>query len=770
MITPDDLRPFTGPIPNAEPDAVAAVLAADYGLTGALTPLAGERDQNLLLEAPEGRFVVKVANAAEDPAALAMQHAALEHVARIGAFIAFPELRRTEDGRRHASVDADGTPHALWVQTHLNGTPWRDVAASIATRRSVGDAVARVQHALQGVHHPAAGRRLVWDVRLRSTPDGPLGETGDAELDALVAGVDRRVAKLLPSLAMLPAQVVHHDLNPDNLLGRDDEVVGVVDFGDMLHGPRVLDLAVAAAYQLFGAADPAVALADVVAGYATAGHDAAVDLSMAEVAAFLLLVAARLCRSVTMAARQAHWHPDNAEYLGGDAAPAAAALAVLESADHDAVYHRLLLAAGVPRPVGSATGPIREGRRRSLGPGLRLSYDEPLHLVAGQDVWLWDAGRRRYLDAYNNVVQLGHGHPLVARTAADNIRRLNTNTRYLTEPPVRLAQRLVEMLPQGLDVCLFTNSGSEANDLAVRIARAVTGHDGVIVTEHAYHGATAVTAAMSPEELGDAPLETWVATMAPPGREGTVGDGIEGAVADLAQRGHAPAALFLDTIFSSDGIHDPPAAYLDEAAAGVRAAGGLYVADEVQAGLGRLGERLWGLAAGYTVPDIVTLGKPLGNGHPIGAVITTRDIAERFATRAHFFSTFGGNSVATAVALAVVDATIGQGLPARVEAVGGRLRAALEELAAAENRLGDVRGAGLFLGVDVVDATGRPDGPGAHRLVEAMKDRRVLIGRTGRHGHVLKIRPPLVFGDEHADLLVAALADAAGRPGGPAAP
>jgi 4-aminobutyrate aminotransferase-like enzyme len=363
---------------------------------------------------------------------------------------------------------------------------------------------------------------------------------------------------------------------------------------------------------------------------------------------------------------------------------------------------------------------------------------------------VWDADGTRYLDAYNNVPHVGHGHPRVTRAIAAQTAALTTNTRYLTDGIVTYAERLASLLPGELQVCYFVNSGSEANDLAWRIARSVSGNDGAIVTEFAYHGWTDAIIELSPEEHAGRPLAPWVASVPPPIPDLDIRGAAAAAVARLADNGHRPAAAMIDSAFSSDGIFDLPPGYHTSLAAAVRAAGGLFIADEVQAGLGRVGDRFWGFAVDGFVPDVVTLGKPIGNGFPMGAVITTPAIAEHFAASDYFFSTFGGSPVAAAAGLAVLDVTRDEGLPARAEAIGARLRRDLAAALAAHGVPGIVRGAGLFIGIDVGEASLAQD------LVEALKARRALVSTTGPRRDVLKIRPPMAFDATHAGLLLAA--------------
>jgi 4-aminobutyrate aminotransferase-like enzyme/Ser/Thr protein kinase RdoA (MazF antagonist) len=415
---------------------------------------------------------------------------------------------------------------------------------------------------------------------------------------------------------------------------------------------------------------------------------------------------------------------------------------------------------------------LLERRARLLGPALTHFYDRPLHVVRAQGAWLIDVSGRAYLDAYNNVPHVGHCHPAVVQALARQAATLNTNTRYLYESVLDYAERLADTMPGSLQVSMFVNSGSEANDLAWRLAKAHTGQRGAIVVAGAYHGATDAVNDLSPYETESAgELAPHVrAIPAPDGYRGVyrrdearLGEryaaAVDDAIASLRADGLAPAAFFLDTLLASSGIVIPPAGYLGAVFARVRAAGGLCVADEVQAGFGRTGEHMWGFEAHEVVPDIVTLGKPIGNGHPVAAVVTTPEIVASLASRGEFFSTFGGNPVSCAAGLAVLDVIEREGLRENARKVGAHLRAGLDALAKERSLIGDVRGAGLFAGVELVRdrATLEPAEAEARAVMNHMRDAGVLVGLEGPLDNVLKIRPPLVFTEANADQLLEAL-------------
>jgi len=404
-------------------------------------------------------------------------------------------------------------------------------------------------------------------------------------------------------------------------------------------------------------------------------------------------------------------------------------------------------------------------REKVLGPAYRLFYEKPLHLVRGEGVFLYDAAGERYLDAYNNVASLGHCHPRVVEAITKQTAILNTHTRYLHEGIVDYAEALTATFPEGLDQAMFTCTGSEANDLAVRIARYVTGGTGIIATELAYHGLTGAVAEFSPS-LGEAvTLGAHVRTVpAPDSYRGTpeaFGRDVEAAIADLKRHGIRPAMLIADTIFSSDGIFAGPAGFLKPAVEAIHAAGGLFVADEVQPGFGRTGEAMWGFERHGVFPDMVTLGKPMGNGYPMAGVVLRPEVIAGFGANARYFNTFGGNPVAAAAGRAVLDTIREEGLRENALDVGRHLADGLRSLAGRHAAIGDVRGAGLFIGVEIVAdrAEKRADAGLTTRIVNGLRERRVLISASGPRANVLKIRPPLVFSRDNADTLVAALDD-----------
>ncbi|MCP2623099.1 aspartate aminotransferase family protein [Mycolicibacterium smegmatis] len=403
--------------------------------------------------------------------------------------------------------------------------------------------------------------------------------------------------------------------------------------------------------------------------------------------------------------------------------------------------------------IDPGTEQLISARTRLLGPAYRLFYERPVHLVRGRGSHMFDADGVRYLDAYNNVVSVGHCHPHVVAQVTRQLETLNTHTRYLHDGIVAYSERLLATMPDEVDQVMYACTGSEANDLALRVAQMYTGARGVIVTRDAYHGNTEAVTAISPSIGGETVTGPHVRTVPAPDSYRSDGNvatrfraDVEAAIADLQRCGHGVSALIVDTFFSSDGIY-PDTSVLAPAVEAVRAAGGVFIADEVQPGFGRTGDDMWGFARHNVVPDLVTMGKPMANGLPVAAMAARSAVLEPFAVGVPYFNTFGGNPVSMAAAAAVLDVIENEELVTSAATVGAALRHELTRITADHPHIGDVRGAGLYVGVELVEDrdAATPDRTRAHDLVNEMRDRHVLISVCGTYGNVLKIRPPLVF-------------------------
>jgi 4-aminobutyrate aminotransferase-like enzyme len=408
-------------------------------------------------------------------------------------------------------------------------------------------------------------------------------------------------------------------------------------------------------------------------------------------------------------------------------------------------------------------------RRHHLGPSLSLSYQQPLKIVRGRGQYLYDEADRAYMDGVNNVCHVGHSHPRVVSAIADQASRLNTNTRYLHDGIVEYALRLTATLPEPLSVCYFVCSGTEANELALRLARTYTGRQDVIALDHAYHGNSAATIDISPYKFnsrGGRGAPPWVhIAPAPDTYRGlyrspktNLGMRYAAHVSSLAAA-HPPAAFIAESILSCGGQIVLPDGFLAAAYAAVRAAGGVCIADEVQVGFGRVGLHFWAFETQGVVPDIFTMGKPIGNGHPMGAVVTTPAIAEAFNNGMEYFNTFGGNPVSCAAGLAVLDVIEDEGLQRHALDTGAYFMNQLREVMDRHSVIGDVRGLGLFIGIEFVSdrETRTPDAATASAAVEALKAEGILLSTDGPDHNVIKIKPPLPFDQENAGQITRAL-------------
>lgn len=412
-------------------------------------------------------------------------------------------------------------------------------------------------------------------------------------------------------------------------------------------------------------------------------------------------------------------------------------------------------------------------RHAHVAPGLSVLYgDDPIHVVRAQGQYLYDADGDAYLDCMNNVPHVGHSHPRVADAVGRQFATLNTNTRLLYDQLVGYAERLTALVPDPLQVCYFVNSGSEANELALRLTRTATERRGIVTVSGAYHGNTTSLVDISPYKfdgrggLGRPPHvqvapapDAYRGPHRGPDAAEAYADEVAAALGRSDRDGHPAGTFICEALMGTAGQIQPPAGYLPDAYARARAHGALVVADEVQVGFGRVGSEFWAFRAMGATPDILTLGKPIGNSFPLGAVITTREIAEAFDNGMEYFNTFGGSPVACAAGLAVLDVLRDEQLPEHAEAVGDRLRRQFQALAQRHEAIGDVRGLGLFLGIELVaDRASRvPASDIAQEIVGRLRAERILISTDGPDDNVLKIKPPLAFDSDDADRLTDAV-------------
>ncbi len=811
---------------RGDAECVAAEL---YGLTVTAEPLPSEREQNFLLRSahslspplrsgyrpesiqglPDGRasaspyrpkqFVLKIANSEEAFEILDLQNRVIEFLSGRVTALEFPRLIQAKTGAEIATLETDdGREHFVRLLTWLPGNCFAKVQPhGRGLLCSLGRALGQMDVALTEFTHPAAHRSFYWDLRNAAMAQAFIPQLPNSRR-RIVEGFFAEWEKI--DWSSLRFSVIHNDANDYNILvspeSPEGRVTAILDYGDVVYTATVCELAIALAYVMLDKPDPIGAAAQVVAAY----HET-YPLTEPEIDALYTLAVTRLCCSVCYAAKQFREAPDN-EYLNISNASAWALLEKLSAmpSDKEARWKRALpgralleklsampsdwlrqtfrYACGLPvvkeqsSRVRRTRDDLLSSRRQHLGPSLSLSYSSPLHIVCGSRQYLYDSDGRRYLDCVNNVAHVGHSHPRVVRAAAEQMAVLNTNARYLHEHLVGYVERLTAKLPEPLSVVYLVNSGSEANELVLRLARAHTRRDEVIVVEGAYHGNTNATIDLSPYKFdgpGGRGCPPHIHKVAMPDvyrgahRGPEAGKLYASHVAEAARQidnqSRGLAAFFCESALSCGGQIILPPGYLLEAFAAVRAAGGICVADEVQTGFGRAGTNFWMFETQDVVPDIVSVGKPIGNGHPLAAVITTPEIAGSFANGMEYFNTFGGNPVSCAVGLAVLDVIRDEELQQNALEVGKYLKQGLRQLQEKHSLIGDVRGLGLFIGIELVRdrETLKPADREAAHVVERMKERGVLLSTDGPFHNVIKIKPPLVFSRTDADFLLGQL-------------
>ena len=409
-----------------------------------------------------------------------------------------------------------------------------------------------------------------------------------------------------------------------------------------------------------------------------------------------------------------------------------------------------------------------------MGPNVSTFYDNPVHLVKGEGVWLWDADGNKYLDCYNNVPHVGHCNPRVVEAICRQASTLNTHTRYLHEGILQYIERLTATMHSSLTTAIMTCTGSEANDIALRMAESVTGHRGIIATDATYHGNTALVSQLSRSNVPETGfgLDQYFRHVKAPDSyhsidpDGTIfADHVAEQIAALQKTSHGFAALLVCPFFLNEGFPVQQDGWLKPAAEVVHKAGGLLICDEVQSGFGRIGSHFWAYQKQGVIPDIVVLGKPMANGHPVGAVVTTKDTMSSFRHAFRYFNTFGGNPVSCAAAMAVLDELQEHDLMSHAKKVGDYALTRLADLKAKYEFIGDIRGSGLVFGAEMVTdrATRDPASDFTDRVINAMRHKGILHSKLGRYKNTLKIRPPMPFSIENADLLFDTLDDVLGK-------
>lgn len=752
-----------------------------FGLEGEFKPLESERDQNYRITTPQGTVVVfKISNVNEEFGVLDFQTKALMHFESRDHTLPVPRVVRNKSGEAISRfTSSKGEQHFSHVLTYLEGSLVENGEFNPILLRNIGATLGKIDLALRSFYHSNAGHEIVWDVMRCLQLRPHTQHIQDLGVRKNVDSVFDRMEKVvLPKLRNMRHQVIHADAHNLNTLFNPDlpnEVAGILDFGDMHFAPLPMEIAVAADFDYF----PIEHWVDGLCAL-TQGYDRVYPLEETEIDVIFDLVLCRLAMVATVIAwRNNNVAPGQAAYLPDS--PGTKILAYLLNIGHETVNDRLRQACRFPaycamdknenHEFKDDIDTLMQRRHTVLSKHLTHFYKKPLHVERGRGAYLYDKQGNAYVDAYNNVPTVGHCHPHVVNAVSRQMAALNTNTRYIYQSILDYAEKLTSTLPQHLSACLFVNSGSEANDVAWQIATHITKKRGGIVMENAYHGITEAIDYMSPFDPEKRPVAPHIGTLISPDtyrgqyRRGNpqvaqlYAQDADGVLAELEQKGFGTACFMLDSTFMSNGIPDAPAGYAHLVAEKVRAKGGVIIADEVQSGFGRMGQ-MWGFMLQGFHPDIVTLGKPVGNGYPLGVVITTPEILNDFTEATGLFSTFGGNPVACAAGMAVLDVLEQEQLVESSKNTGSYLRSGLKNLMEKHELIGDVRGSGLVCGVEFVknrDTLEPITSETTKQLVELMRENSVLVGKEGYLGNVMKIRPPLAFKKPEADKLITAL-------------
>lgn len=766
--------------PAVSKDEVVTIADKFFNIRGETKALGGERDRNYLVNAESGQFLLKIANKSEDDSILSMQCNALEHIARCAPDLRVPRLHKTHQQESWAIFEThNGETLRARLFDYLPGQSIGQNAENPEMLFNLGGAIAKLNTALRGFNHPASQHALAWNIQCVDLLADLLPHLKTSEESDLVSHVlEIFLERVKPQLPYCKHQVIHNDVSFHNALVQLDnpaEIAGIFDFGDMVYGPLVQDLANPAAEIPAGSAEPLHHSAALISGY-----HAISPLEKLEIALLPDMISARLALCLLLEAwadSTTDWQDDR-EHIDGWHHKCVDMLRKIKHSPKGSFERQIRSSCAIHEtntdPKRTSNGHADKEtawnkRLQFIGNAHYYAYEKPLHLVRGDGVWLYDTNGDRYLDAYNNVPHAGHCHPALNFAIAEQTSKLNTNTRYLYDVAADYAEKICSTLPTGLDTCYFVSSGSEANDLAWRLATHWSGNSGALVLENAYHGITDATYALSPAEYKSctksfshvgqfaAPDDyrgPW--KRSDPDRGAHYAEYVSDAIQQLKTKGHQPAALYLDMIMSSDGVFTPPPGYLESVFPQVHRSGGLCIADEVQSGFGRTGKHMWGFEFGTATPDIVTLGKPIAGGYPMGLVITRKEIAETFSHQTDFFSTTGGNPVACAAALTMLQIVEQENLMQNADKVGKALADGLRSLSKKFSIIGDVRGSGLFIGVEIIcgDDDITPSASLTKNIVNGLRNRRILVGSDGKHHNVLKIRPPMVFDNANTDFFL----------------
>jgi len=629
--------------------------------------------------------------------------------------------------------------------------------------QSFGVFLARLDLKLQQItNYTIKARQWEWDIQYLNLNEKYFYDIPNAKDRNVVRYFFQQYKEnVIPVLPELRKSIIHNDTNEWNVLVNNEIISGFIDFGDLAHSQLINELAIAITYACYDKENPFEWASIIVKSY----HDI-LSITENEIQVLYYLIAVRLCISVCNSAHSKKENPDNAHILLSEK-PAWQMLYRLLSISPIKVENQFRLAIGLTVKKPKSIPKMLENKYNSMSSILSVSYDEPIYMEKAAFQYMYDAYGNTFLDAYNNIPHVGHSHPKVVSAGQNQMAKLNTNTRYLYDLLPKYAKKLLSKFPKPLNKIFFVNSGSAASDLAIRIAIAHTKNKAIMVMEHGYHGHTRTATDISDYKFnnkkGQGQKDYILKTMIPDTYRGkyTNNDGSAGklyaneAKKQIKESNQPIAAFISEPIVGCAGQVPLAKGYLNEIYPAIRKQGGICISDEVQTGFGRLGHYFWGFEAQDVIPDMVILGKPIANGHPMAAVITTDEIAKSFSEGVEFFSSFGGNPVSCAIGLSVLEVIEEEKLQQNAKLVGDYYMSLLKELQKKHTCIGDVRGAGLFIGIEIVRSnTRKPNTKLAKHIKNELRQQNILISTDGPFDNVLKTKPPLCFTKENAKRVV----------------
>lgn len=675
----------------------------------------------------------------------------------------FPEPIQFTDGSFVKILEIDGNETICRMLSFLDGEFLGDIKHTKSLFQSFGIFLAQMDINLKNFNnYTIMARQWGWNIQYLNLNKKYINDIPNAKDRNTIKYFFKQFEEnIIPLLPDLRKQIIHNDVNEWNVLVKNGKVSGIIDFGDLAYSPLINELAVAITYACYNKENPLECASIILKSY-----HSKLPLEEKEIKVIYYLIAARLLISVCNSAHSRKINPDNKYALVSEKS-AWKMLYRWLSINPIAAENRFNAAIGLLVEKPQSIEELVERRHKYISSILSLSYDKPIYMSRSAFQYMYDCYGNTFLDAYNNIPHVGHSHPKVVAAGQKQMAKLNTNTRYLYDLLPEYAEKLLSKFPDSLNKVYFVNSGSAASDLAIRMAYQHTRHKKLMVMEHGYHGHTQIATDISDYKFsnpkGQGQKDYIIKTQIPDTYRGkyTTNNGSAGkmyakeAIEQIKSSDLPIAAFISEPILGCAGQVPLAKGYLKEIFPAIRKQGGVCIIDEVQTGFGRLGDYFWGFEAQNVLPDMVIIGKPMANGHPIGAVITTSEIADSFSKGVEFFSSFGGNPVSCAIGLSVLEVMEEENLQENAKVVGDYYKSLLLELQKKYDCIGDVRGSGLFLGVEIIKEDSiEADVELAHYIKNKLKEQYILISTDGPYDSVIKTKPPLCFTKENAKKVV----------------